>query len=234
MRFFTLFLCIGSAAAGNVFVCDFTQVEWPIIGRQYSCGIKKLEFVESQYDESGNLRDPDRFEVAGVHESNKSNDDVIGFEFVNQTCREVFLDRYRYRLQSVGDYFKNLQALRLHKLGFKWISKSDLGSFPMLKFLDLSENKVAVIEPDLFEFNPKLKFINLDDNRIRSFPLKALDDIDDLEQLHLRNNVCINYYAINAKEVKETELLLLEKCQNIETDLLNKILEGIKFISSQY
>lgn len=101
----------------------------------------------------------------------------------------------------------------------------------MLKFLDLSENKMAVIEPDLFEFNPKLKFINLDDNRIRSFPLKALDEIDDLEQLHLRNNVCVHYHAINAKEVKETELLLLEKCQNIEEVLykyMNKILEGIQ------
>lgn len=112
------------------------------------------------------------------------------------------------------EFFKNVQGLQIRKSLLKAISKDDLKPFPMLKGIWIRENKLTTLEPNLFEFNSKLRCINFDANRIRSIAPGILDSIEDLQELYLSNNVCISDGATNRLEVNIIEGKMIEKCQN--------------------
>lgn len=183
MRLLIIIFLIPVSAAINI-NCEFSDLGWQYLGNQYTCHVKNLQLESANAVVEG---------INGVHSSGKSHDDVIALNIQNQVCH--FMPR---RFEK---FFKNIEGLQVYISVLKAIFKEDLKQFPLLKSFYIMDCKLTVIQPDLFEYNPKLKYINFDGNRIRSIVPATFDSIDDLEQLHMSGNVCISKSAAERKGV---------------------------------
>lgn len=219
MNLLRIFLWIPMAAAITI-NCNFTEVGFAHLGSQYTCQVQNLQNATADTSVDG---------INGVHTDGKSHDDVTALATSNQNSH--------FMPKRFEKFFKNIRGIIIYKSGLKFITKEDLKPFPMLKTLYIIENKLTVIQPDLFEFNPKLTFIELNDNRIRSIAPGTFDAIDDLEELHMTGNVCISKGASDRKGVNEVEREILKECQAhkdteeilMKIQNLKKLVEQLRF-----
>lgn len=204
-------------AAAITINCEFSELGWAYLGNQYTCHVKNLQLETANVVVEG---------INGVHSSGKSHDDVIALNIQNQVCH--FMPR------GFENFFKNIQGLQVHISGLKAIFKEDLKPFPMLKSFYIMECKLTVIQPDLFEYNPKLTYINFDENRIRSIAPGTIDSINDLEQLHMSGNVCVSKSATERKAVSAVEREILKECQDYkDTDEISNRIQHLKKLVEQ-
>ncbi|KAL7011221.1 hypothetical protein ACKWTF_014166 [Chironomus riparius] len=94
----------------------------------------------------------------------------------------------------------------------KDITEENLKVFPDLKHLDLSHNKLRILENDLFLHNLKLVNIHLNDNEIFAIFPTVFKGLTSLTNLHLTKNVC-NPENSNIEEVVR-QLSTGESCFN--------------------
>jgi Leucine-rich repeat (LRR) protein len=108
--------------------------------------------------------------------------------------------------------FFNLVNLTNLRLSFNKIDSSFLletsKSLNNLNSLDLDYNKIDSIRENDLEFNPKLKFLNLNSNPIRKIHEKALVKLIYLETLKL-SNISINNTVFLNSNLKELDLSYL-------------------------
>lgn len=114
-----------------------------------------------------------------------------GSEIVNAAKIEGLWIDYatvKFIPHDIKNRFLNLEGLRVTRCGLLRVDREDMRQFgSLLKYLDLSSNKLISIDADLFEYNYNLKEISLASNPIRYIEpaffenLKSLNNIEKID-----------------------------------------------------
>lgn len=154
--------------------------------------------------------------VSGDHIKGKSNDDVHKFA-INGTK----LPKFPKNLENI---FKNLESIEIHAADFAILEVEDLKPFMgKLKSFNFTDNKLEVIEADLFAFNPNLEAINFNGNHIKYVGNGAFDGLKKLKSLKFKNP-CYSGSASNHSEVVKLIVEIKSKCIDLDAYEKYKIL----------
>lgn len=116
--------------------------------------------------------------------------------------------------QGITKTFSNLLAIYMNDGFLSEIHQADLQPFSQLRYLDLFENLLEVIEADLFKFNEHLEVIWLSNNRIEHINPTVFDHLTKLNFLYLMDNVCIQQSETNRTHVLKLIANVKENCSN--------------------
>jgi len=165
------------------FECQFTRNGWGPLGEIYKCEVQNTV----------NITSPDAAQIdsiTGTHLPGYNNDNVESFHISYQ-------DQVHYFPRGLNNFFKNLREIAIRTTGLKEVHQSDLKDFPKLLNLHLWNNKIEILEKNLFEFNPNLDYIFLESNKISHIDPNVFDKLLKLNDLWLRSNTCINMGTSN-------------------------------------
>lgn len=180
-----------SFSSAWIFNCKYSVASAAIIGTTYQC-----------YPRLSNPGDKSNLEsVVGTHVSGKSLLDVDSLYIENQDVGYVPKD--------IELFFPNLKGLQFHIGHLLSISATDLKPFPNLLSLALARNMFTSLPGDLFQYTPKLAYLDFDNNQIQHEGVNLLKHLKDLKYGRFRNNPCINFYASTPTEVETLKLKLV-------------------------
>lgn len=109
--------------------------------------------------------------------------------------------------------FPNLLGISIYSCELKEIHQGNLKPFAQLESLHLSNNKISVLEHDLFKFNPKLVRIRVNGNQISHVESSVFIDLKNLKSLNFINNLCFSDEADkNRLDVLNLELSIQLSC----------------------
>jgi len=171
-----LFTLISSLSSTNV-TCDYKTSTFWAATSMYNC------YVTYSID----IEKPENAEIASVtgrHSYGKSSDSEIVFYSYKKNIH--------YFPRGLEKIYKNLNGIILYKEPINFIQQSDLKPYTKLIFLQVAETKIEVIEDGLFDFNPQLKYLALNENKIFHIGLKVFDNLNNLQSLYLGKNICID------------------------------------------
>ena len=156
--------------------CIFEIRDFATVGRQYTCVVQNdLNIIEPNVTISF---------ASGTHASNETSNSVTALWIENKNTE--------YLASNIGEIFPNLIALRVKDGRLKELHKDDLMSMPKLKYLNLDNNDVAVLDDDVFEYNPQLELLWLSLNKIIKIGENLADGFKKLVSLDLTKNVCVS------------------------------------------
>ena len=121
--------------------------------------------------------------------------------------------------KGLGNLFLKLEVLMIQSSKLKTIDKYDLKPFPALLHLCIYGNELVVLESDLFEFTPNLKYIDFSRNKLIFVGENILKPLTKLEQAVFRESKCIDVE-------KDAPLSLIQrqirnKCQKSDIERLH-------------
>lgn len=179
--------------------CNYITRNWWILNDIYQCIVQNPVSITSQ-DES------EITSVSGTHSSNNGNDDVFLINFNGKTMN--------YFPKGLEKIYKNLKGIWIQRSHLKMISQSDISAFPELLLLDFYDNDVETIEERIFDFNPKLKYIAMNKNKISQIHPTIFDNLRFLSTLYLESNICISINAYNTADVQKAIQQVKAKCSS--------------------
>lgn len=163
------------------------------IGKIYECECKQSIKVSERNTLLSN--------VTGLHVSSATNLNVEGIHIIGASYMPI----------GIETFFPNLIGLSMEQ-HLKEITQNDLQPFPNLKHLWMARNQLAVIEKDLFKYNPELIYISLRQNFIKEIDSNVFDHLRALKILELDRNDCIEDNAVGRFAVMRLIQQLKEKC----------------------
>ena len=89
------------------------------------------------------------------------------------------------------DRIPHLKTLHLQKnklTSYKGDIYSGISNDTELEYLDLSDNEMAYLYPESFQFHPQLKWVSFAINRFSFFPTQFIKNLQQLEYLNLEKN----------------------------------------------
>ncbi|KAG5670805.1 hypothetical protein PVAND_001043 [Polypedilum vanderplanki] len=179
--------------------CDFSRSDpWTEVGVIYYCAMTNNVFEMT----------PENSEVTqinGMHYNFKTNKEVLGFwaEAVNML----------YFPKNLNVHFENLIAVGFENTGMSEVHKEDLQPFgEKLTFFRLSGTNLQIIEKDLFIYNPNLRTVVLQRNKIRQIDPFVFDNLHHLKYLSLKSNYCIDPSHNTWERVAEDIALMKTIC----------------------
>ena len=89
------------------------------------------------------------------------------------------------------DRIPHLKTLHLQKnklSSYKGDIYSGISNDTELEYLDLSDNEMAYLYPESFQFHPRLKWVSFAMNRFSFFPTQFIKNLQQLEYLNLEKN----------------------------------------------
>lgn len=112
-----------------------------------------------------------------------------------------------YFPKNLENIFPNLIAVAFQTTELKEIHQEDVKPFgQQLEYFQVHNCYITIIEKDLFKFNPNLKAILIDRNRIKYVEGNAFDHLNQLVSLFMERNECINE---NSKENRQLTLQVI-------------------------
>jgi hypothetical protein len=157
-------------------------------------------------------------QTTGDHLIGKANKDVGMFD-----ARKVTI---KYFPRNLHTHFPNLHQIFIERK-LREITKEDLEPFPKLIYLYLSFNEIEIIEKDLFIYNPELKLVFLNENRIKYVDPNVFDNLSNLVYLGFDDNDCYSEIVENSRSgVRSLIENVKENCSKylIPTELELKIM----------
>lgn len=109
---------------------------------------------------------------------------------------------------------QRLEVLWIESCQLKVVSKEDLRPFPKLLQVSLPHNDLEWLDGDLFDFNPQLGAVLLNDNeKLMIIGANFLNSLRRLWLVNLRSAGCINYYASDREYVQVLKDMLKTSCK---------------------
>lgn len=177
-------------------VCEYSIQDWtPAIGELYVCNVTNEVIIKERYVKEGT--------VSGIHNSEKTDKDVQG------------INAYFKSINYIPDFsvvFKNLIGLHLDMCKVLKLTKEELKPYPKLQQLFLHRNKLRILEKDLFEFNPDLKYIRISHNMLREIDPMTFANLKALTHVYLSGNECTQKDAETQKEIQDMPGTLQSTC----------------------
>ena len=126
--------------------CDEESSNWEQVGKIKVCYAENVN-ITSRHEE-----------VTSVNGRTEPTN-LQGLEIVHQTVN--------YLPKGINKFFPNLKGLVVENSKLKSLKKDDLKSLKQLVYVNFVGNDLESLDGDLFEFNPKLKFIGFGSNKIK-------------------------------------------------------------------
>lgn len=168
--------------ASVVIKCYYISPDGKYLKNNYTCNVENDLSIMSYEEAVINSN-------TGTHYSGNNNDDVYGLHIIKKIVH--------YFPRGLDKIFKKLRGIIIKKSGLKQISQSDIRKFSDLVYLGLKGNDIKVLDEGLFDFNPKLQFVGLRENKITNIHPNVFNNLDELIHLDLRSNLCIDLSALN-------------------------------------
>jgi len=184
--------------------CRYENQHFDTIGSVYAC-VSRLMIMES-----------DR-KVIGVSKYPANNDE----EYVNYL--QIADQEVGFIPEEINVFFAYIIGFQMNNCSLKDVSKNELKSFPNLKLLDLSTNKLESLRADLFEYSTNLIWVSFEKNNIVTVGAEIFKSLHQLEQLNFSSNSCIDE---NADSVEKVEILIPKiafKCSYTIQEIRNEI-----------
>ena len=149
-------------------------------------------------------------------------DNVIGKHETGKSNSDVAVANVKNikcdRIPSgLANFFTNLEGIFAFASLKTVLLNEDLRPFPKLKYIDISQNRITILPSDVFEDNPQMEWIDISDNRIK---LIGLDLLKSLKKLHYANfgtNYCIDELARDKTDIERTlKPRLVSMCQALD------------------
>lgn len=122
----------------------------------------------------------------------------------------ITVDYFPRGLEKV---FPNLEAILILGSPLKSIEQSDLKPFgSKLKKLVIKQSEIEKLDSNLFEHNPELRWIEFNENKIKSVGKDLLKSLT-LVRVDFYDNICINKGEKKKDQVQALITELEEKCQ---------------------
>jgi Leucine-rich repeat (LRR) protein len=112
----------------------------------------------------------------------------------------------KYFPENVGNILKNLVEIRANNASIEVIYPEDFDEMKLLEVIDLSGNKIKVLDAHVFSSLISLRELNLGENEIEYIDEDAFEGLTSLKSLNLKNN---NILFLHPK--------LFERLNNLET-----------------
>jgi len=125
--------------------------------------------------------------VSTIHNSGKTNDDVIAFHVMSKTTQ--------YFPSNLESFYKNIEVIFVRSSHLKELHSFDLKPFTKLNEIYMDNNDIEILEEGLFKFSLDLKSINLYRNKIYHIHATVFDNLSKLTYLMLSSNKCISVDA---------------------------------------
>lgn len=173
---------VYSGYAGVSIKCGFGNYEFPDprIGAIYSCNNAEITFSA---DASRNVT-----AITGGHQAGKDNSYVYGIRLSNLT-QLTFMPRL------LETWFPNMYAIQISNTNLFQLSQADLKPFPQLLFFKAYGSNLETIDANLFAYNPLLRSISFNSNHIKNIGKDTFTNLNQLSELFLSGNDCINKWS---------------------------------------
>jgi Leucine rich repeat len=148
--------------------------------------------------------------VDGVHLEGKNNDDIEGFQ-----CGSIF--NTLAFTPNLFDFFPNLRFINWQSITLNTISSSDIHLFSALEVIAIRYTQIVSIDGDLFQQNPKLRYISLAANQIQHVGENLLANLPLLEIVNFEGNICLSTIAMTQDSIQELNRELPIQCPPLIT-----------------
>lgn len=188
-----LFLLVSPISSFEI-ECFFNTRYWTHANFIYTC--------EAKITQNENLTTIDV--ISGNHAQGKTNADVVGIIFQNQSLTHF--------PQNLAMFFPELVGFISVSSSLTKIEAGDLEPFPELMFLRLWGNQIVTLDRDLFQFSPNLRFIDFKLNLLEHVGTDLLGNLPRLQEADFRLNPCVDVYVDYEADIRELNRLLPTKC----------------------
>ncbi|CRK89641.1 CLUMA_CG003375, isoform A [Clunio marinus] len=193
--------------------CGFQRNKWTPFGTLNECLVENVE-IESRNDKMLSVKTfghpDDDFDTFTPESDDYDSDD-------EDYCYDV-KSFYIYRSpachfipQGISNNFRNLTVLVLSYTGLKSLTNEDLKPFKQLRGLYVDNNLLETLETDLFMYNPKLREISFNENKIKRIAFNILDKLVMLQKAEFYRNHCIDMGAETFHQLENLKLVLKKK-----------------------
>jgi hypothetical protein len=132
--------------------------------------------------------------LATPHLAGKSGNDVEGMYIGSGV--------YNYLPKNIKEFFPNLTAFWVYKIGLKQVLPSDVQPFPNLREFRIEFCDLEAIEPKLFANNLELKYVSFKGNKIKTVAHDLFSTLASNIYINMDRNVCINSVSTYLADVK--------------------------------
>jgi len=131
------------------------------------------------------------------------NDVLVPSNFNQGSNVECFVAekmKFAYFPNDIEKLSHSLTHVTIKNSGLVNITERNLKKYQSLEYLDLSENKIEILDKDLFKTSKKLVRIILSNNKIRFIHPDAFLSYDHYKYLDLQNNICISNLSVGGAD----------------------------------
>jgi Leucine-rich repeat (LRR) protein len=157
--------------------CQFKIGSWWVLGEVYTC------YADNQGDIITDRFNREITTINGSHQGSNTHANVKGVS--------IYKSNVYYFPTGLQKIFENLEGIFITYSKLKEVRQEDLKEYKNLRYLNLGENQIEFLEPNLFENNLKLQGIFLPNNKIAHIDANVFDDfVDKVRYLFLSGNIC--------------------------------------------
>lgn len=174
--------------------CDFSADYWPY--------------------KAGKICETASLEIISPNQVVTSINGKVGSFYDNQKVEKLHINSrgLQFMPKGLDKFFPDLEAIWIENSELRTIEQDDLKPFSSLKDLYMVNNKIDKLDSDLFQFNPELRAIQFNANKIKFIGRNILSPLPRLDQADFSNNDCINKFAYEKKEFPELIAEMETKC----------------------
>ena len=195
-----LFVVATIVAESFDFKCEVQINAWMLFGNLEECSAQNVN-ITSQNEV-----------ITSVNGSTEPTN-LQYLDFYNQNVH--------YLPKGINKFFPNLKGLAVTYSKLKSLTQDDLKSLTQLEIVDFSANDLVTLDGDLFEFNPKLKYVNFGHNKLKYVDDSLLNHLNDLQRSYFYANPCINAETRSSSEIPALIQKLKSQCKRpSETKLI--------------
>ncbi|CAG9811680.1 unnamed protein product [Chironomus riparius] len=195
--------------------CNCGDQNYHAVGSKYYCAVISDFIIDSQNQVQIET-------LKNSHISGKSDDDDIYFHISTKSIQ--------YFPRGLEKFYKNLKGIVIWHTQLKEIHQEDLKKYPKLNFLNLSGNKIEIIQDDLFDFNPDL--IVFENMKLIHIGATTFDSLTKLSTFYLGGNPCTNESSLKDRTATLKVISSLKSsCISSEFTSLKRKIENLEQIS---